>query len=294
MKKSKWSLNKTEVRLLQKLQGRQLTLSELALELSKSANRVSETVNHLETMGLVRKERKGSHKFVFIPKTPLGESLSVLITEEPMLNLEALFSGSGLLVLPLLLKPGYSAKKLAERTSLSMRTVKGLLPRWKRMGVVLQEKSNYYLNPRFKLLADFLRKYNEHKNLSIMKDRYPEAVIVWQWRDEFIFSSETMLKDRNILPAALTRLDTLEPYFVHSQEYYYYGHEHDEVTEEEALIQALYLDPNNPRIKSFIKERMEHMNNENLIVFAGKYAKKTTIKEVMNKWSRKRNTAKKN
>ncbi|MCK5396784.1 MAG: helix-turn-helix transcriptional regulator [Thermoplasmata archaeon] len=283
MKKSKWSLNKTEVRLLQTLQGRHLTLSELASELSKSANRVSETVNHLETMGLVRKERKGSHKFVFIPKTPFGESLSVLITEEPMLNLEALFSGSGLLVLPLLLKPGYSAKKLAERTSLSMRTVKGLLPRWKRMGVVLQEKTNYYLNPRFKLLADFLRKYNEHKNLSIMKDRYPEAVIVWQWRDEFMLSTETKLKDPDVLPAGLTRLDALKDNLVHTQEYYYYGHADKEITEEEAFMQALYVDPYNPRIKRLISERLRELDSEVFFAYAGKYAKKTAIKELVNK-----------
>ena len=142
MKNKLQSLNKTEVRLLQHLQGRKLTLSELASELSKSMNHVSELVKHLEAVGLAGKERKGTRKYVFIPKTPLGESLSLLMAEQPMLNLETLFSGSGLVLLPLLLKPGYSAKGLAERTSLSLRTVKGLLPRWKRMGVVLQDKTN--------------------------------------------------------------------------------------------------------------------------------------------------------
>ena len=283
MKKTTWSLNKTEVRLLQQLQGRKLSLSELASELSKSMNHVSELVKHLESMSLARKERKGTHKFVFIPKTPLGESLSLLITEEPMLNLEALFSGSGLVLLPLLLKPGYSAKKLAERTSLSIRTVKGLLPRWKRMGVVLQEKSNYHLNPRFRLLADFLRKYNEHKNLSIMKDKYPEAVIVWQWRDEFMFSTETKRKDPDTLPAGLTRLDAFKPSLAHTQGYYYYGHEDSEITEEEAFMQALYVDPYNPRIKRLISDRLRHLDSETFFAYAGKYGKKTAIKEMVNK-----------
>ena len=283
MKKTNWSLNKTEVRLLQQLQGRQLTLSELASELSKSANRVSETANHLEALGLVRKERKGTNKLVFIPKTPLGESLSVLITEEPMLNLETLFSGSGLVILPLLLKPGYSAKELAARTSLSIRTVKGLLPRWKRMGVVLQEKSNYHLNSRFRLLIDFLKKFNEHKNLSIMKDRYPEAVIVWQWRDEFMLSTETKLKDSNVLPAGLTRLDELKSHLAHTQQYYYYGHSDKEISEEEAFMQALYIDPYNPRIKRLISERLRELDSEAFFNCAGKYAKKTAIKDLVTK-----------
>ncbi len=281
MKNKQWSLNKTEVRLLQQFQGRHLTLSELASELSKSMNHVSELVKHLEAMGLVRKERKGTRKFVFIPKTPLGESLSLLITEQPMLNLETLFSGSGLVILPLLLKPGYTAKELAERTSLSMRTVKGLLPRWKRMGVVLQVKTNYHLNPRFKFLADFLRKFNEHKNLSIMKDRYPEAVIVWQWRDEFMFSTETKLKDPNVLPAGLTRLDVLKSHLAHTQEYYYYGHADKEISEEEAFMQALYVDPYNPRIKKLIRERLRELDSELFFNYAGKYAKKTLIKDLV-------------
>ena len=240
-------------------------------------------MNHLETMGLVRKEKKGIYKLVFIPKTSLGESLSLLITEQPMLNLETLFSGSGLVMLPLLLKPGYSAKELTERTSLSTRTVKGLLPRWKRMGVLLQEKTNYQLNPRFKLLAEFLRKFNEHKNLSIMKENYPEAVIVWQWRDEFLFSIDKTLNDPNALPAGLTRLDELNTSLAHTQQYYYYGYADTEVSEEEAFMQALYVDSYNPRIKNLISERLRELDSATFFNYAGKYAKKTAIKDLVKK-----------
>ena len=278
MKETRWSMNKTEVRLLRVLQGRQLALSELALELSKSLPTVSQRVKHLVALGLVEKGRQGSNMLVSIPKTPLGESLSLLVAEEAMLNLETLFSDSGLLILPLLLKPGYSAKELAERTSLSMRTVKGLLPRWKRMGVVLQEKSNYQLNPRFKFLADFLSKFNQYRNLSIMKDRYPEAVIVWQWRDEFMFSTEEELEDPDAIPAGLTRLDSFEANLAHTHDYYYYGHADDEITEEEAFMQALYVDPYNPRIKDLISQRLRHLDDNAFFSYAGKYGKKTMVK----------------
>ncbi|MDO9536937.1 MAG: hypothetical protein Q7J68_01295, partial [Thermoplasmata archaeon] len=179
--------------------------------------------------------------------------------------------------------PGYSVKELAERTSLSLRTVKGLLPRWKRMGVVLQEKTNYHLNPRFKFLADFLRRFNECKNLSIMREKYPEAVIVWQWRDEFMLSTETKLKDPNILPAGLTRLDVLKSRLAHTQEYYYYGHAEKEISEEEAFMQALYVDPYNPRIKRLISERLSELDSEVFFDRAGKYANKTAIKDLVNK-----------
>ena len=283
MEKLRWSLRKTEVQLLRLLQGNRLTLTELASELSKSMPTVSEAVKHLELLGMVEKERKGTKVTVAMPKTPLGESLSLLIAEQPMLNLETLFSGSGLAMLPLLLKPGYSAKELAERTSLSLRTVKGLLPRWKRMGVVLQEQSNYQLNPRFTLLANFLGKFNEHKNLCIMKDNYPEGVIVWQWRDEFFFSIDAKLNDPNALPAGLTRLDELKSGLAHGQQYYYYGRADKAISEEEAFMQALYVDPYNPRIKNLISKRLGDFDSEAFFNYAGKYAKKNAIKDLVRK-----------
>jgi biotin operon repressor len=283
MEKPRWSLRKTEVQLLRLLQGKKLTLAELASELSKSLSTVSEAVKHLEMLGMVEKEKHGPNVMVTLPKTPLGESLSLLIAEQPMLNLETLFSGSGLVILPLLLKPGYSAKDLAERTTLSLRTAKGLLPRWKRMGVVLQEQSNYQLNPRFKLLANFLGKFNEHKNLCTMKENYPEGVIVWQWRDEFLFSIDAKLNDPNALPAGLTRLDELKSGLAHSQQYYYCGHADKEISKEEAFMQALYVDPYNPRIKNLISEHLRSFDSEAFFSYAGKYAKKNAIKDLVRK-----------
>ena len=260
-----------------------MTLAELASELSKALPTVSEAAKHLELLGMVEKERHGPNVMVAMPKTPLGESLSLLIAEEPMLNLETLFSGSGLVILPLLLKPGYSAKGLAQRTSVSLRTVKGLLPRWKRMGVVLQEQNNYQLNPRFRLLANFLGKFNEHKNLCIMKKNYPEGVIVWQWRDEFLFSIDAKLNDPNALPAGLTRLDELKAGLAHSQQYYFYGHADKAISEEEAFMQALYVDPYNPRIKNLIRGRLRKFDSKAFFNYAGKYAKKNVIKDLVRK-----------
>ncbi len=264
------------------LRGKKLPVSELAAALSKSSSWTSEYVEHLESLGLLEKKRKNNKVFVSIPKTPLGESLSVLISEEPMLNLETLFAGSGLTILPLLLKPGYSARELATRTSLSMRTVKGILPRWRRMGVVLLEDGKYCISYRYKLLSDFLRKYSEHKNVCFLGERFPEAVIVWQWRDEFMFSIEQQIADPDFLPAGLSRLDSINFNLAHTQEYYCYYIGKDTVSEEEALIQALYVDGKNPRIKRHFKKQLNYIDQQKLQKYAGKYGLKTTIKKMVN------------
>lgn len=283
IKELKWSMNKTEVQALRTLQGKKMSVSELAMNLSKSLSWTSECVNHLKYLGFLEKERKKEYNnvFVSISRTPLGESLSVLKSEEPMLNLEAIFAGSGLKLMPLLLKPGYSARALVARTSLSVRTVKGVLPRWRKMGVVLLDNGIYYVNPRYKLLSDFLRKFSEHKNICFLNEKNPEAVIVWQWRDEFMFSMDHQITDSDFLPAGLSRLDSLTSNLLHTQEYYCYDVGKGQVSEEEALVQALYSDRNNPRIARNLKTQISNVDQEILLKYAGKYGLKRIIKELV-------------
>ena len=276
MGKTRPTLNRTEIEMLKILPGRKLTVSEASEELSRSLSWTSEMTDHLEALGLLTKERVGNHTSVSIPKTPLGESLSVLIAEEPMLNLETLLADSGLLILPLLLKPGYSAKDLAARTSLSIRTVKGLLPRWRRMGVVLLEKGIYYINLRFRTLIDFLQKYNEHRNISFLKKKYPGAVIVWQWRDEFMVSVDFNIKDQKFSPAALSALDSD---LIHTKEYFYYGP--NIITQEETLVQALYVDHRNPRVKRYVRSMLTQADIKEILKSAEKYDMITEVSELI-------------
>ncbi len=276
MGKTRLSLNQTEIEILKMLPCRKLTVSEASEELSISLSWTSEVTDHLEILGLLTKERVGTHTSVSMPKTPLGESLSVLITEERMLNLETLLANSGLLVLPLLLKPGHTVKELVVKTSLSVRTVKGLLPRWRRMGVVLLENGIYYINPKFRTLIDFLQRYNEHRNISFLKEEHPEAMIVWQWRDEFMIAVDHDIKDQRFSPAALSALDSD---LFHTKEYFYHGK--DEISLEEALVQALYVYHRNPRVKRYVSSMLTKANIEDTSKFAKKYDMMREVSELI-------------
>ncbi len=46
-------------------------------------------------------------------------------------------------------------------------------------------------------------------------------------------------------------------------------------------MQALYVDPYNPRIKNLISERLRGLDSETFFDYAGKYAKKTAIKDLV-------------
>lgn len=149
------------------------------------------------------------------------------------------------------------------------------------MGVVLLNDGKYLINPRYKLLADFLRKFSEYKNTCFLNAIFPQAVIVWQWRDEFVFSIEQKIDDSGFLPAGISRLDDLDYNLMHTHEYYCYRVDKIIVSEEEALVQALHIDPNNPRIKRLFKIHIDSINKDTLFEYANKYGLKTKIREIV-------------
>ena len=150
-------LNETEIKILKSIQKEPKTISQLAHALDKNPSWISRSANHLQDLGFVINERVGKSIFVNITKGPLGNSISTLISEEPMLNIERILTGSGLKILPLVLRPGNRANEIALRSSLSLRTIKDFLSRFRKMGVITLKNGVYVLNDRHNFLViDFL------------------------------------------------------------------------------------------------------------------------------------------
>jgi len=82
----------------------------------------------------------------------------------------------------------------------------------------------------------------------------PGALIVWQWRDEYLLSNDGRVDQPHLLSAGPTRLEELGYDILHSREYYFHHPLIDVVSEEEALVQSLRTDPNNPRMERFVIE----------------------------------------
>lgn len=269
----KEKINITELRILISILKGSRTISQLANALSKDPSWISRNVNHLQELGFVIEKREGKSIFIAIIKNPLGNSFHNLISEEPMLNIERILTGSGLKILPLLLKPGNSANEIVQRSSLSLRTVKGLLSLWRKMGVVTLIKGVYVINERHKPLINFIKYFSYNTLIRYLKDSYPDATIVWHWRDEFIFAIEHPIHDKRFLSAATTRLYELKYEIITNKEYYFHNPLVKTLSEEEALIQSYFLNPGNPRIPRLINKAMKKgkIKKEILLEFARKY-----------------------
>lgn len=266
-------LNKNEIKILLTLIKHPGTVSQLAKALGVGRSWISKSVEHLRELGFVSVKRKGKSMFIEIVRNPLGDSFVALVSEEPLLSIEKVLAGSGLKILPLLVNPGNSADEITLRSSLSLRTVKGLLSRWRKMGVVTLSRGVYVINDRHKPLINFIKYYSYHAIIRYLKESYPDAAIVWHWRDEYIFTIEQPIKDKRFISAATTRLHELNYDIVSSKEYYFHNPLLRKMSDEEALVQSYLLNPGDPRIPRIINEgiKIGKVHEEALLEFARKY-----------------------
>lgn len=272
-------LNKTEIKILISIQKEPMTISQLACALDKNPSWISRSVNHLQDLGFVINERVGKSIFVTITKGPLGNSISTLISEEPMLNIERILTDSGLKILPLVLRPGNRANEIALRSSLSLRTIKDFLSRFRKMGVVTLKNGVYVLNESHKPLINLVEHFSYHQIIRYLKNSYSGAIIVWYWRDEFIFSTDQQIQDKRFISAATTRLHELNYDIITTKEYYFHNPILKTMSEEEALIQSYLLNPGNPRIPRLIKDSINkgRVNKKSLFKYARKYGLKKKV-----------------
>jgi predicted transcriptional regulator len=275
-------LNKNEIKILINIQKGPMSISQLADALKNNISWISRSVNHLKTLGFVDVKRVGRRVHVNLNEGPMGASIRTLISEESMVNIEVVLSGSGIKILPLILNPGNKAEEIAKRSSLSLRTVHGLQSRLRKMGIVTLTNGVYILSKRHKPLIDFIKLYAYNSIIKFLKNLFPNASIIWHWRDEFMFSIEEPITDHRFIPAATSRLRELKYDIIVSKEYYLYDPFLKRVSEEEALIQSYLIDTENPRLVRMIKNGIKNKNIDinSLLDYAKKYNIMKKVEEI--------------
>ena len=267
-------LNITEIDIINLIGENKLTISQISQRINKSLSWVSECVSYLEKIDFIEIERKGLSKFV----SPSSKSVSIKLQNlfnETNLNLYKILANSGLMILPLLLRPGSTIKNIENKTFLSYKTIKNILTLWEGMGVVIFDNKTriYSFNSIQKYLIKFVRDYSESRNSRILRLTISKGTIVWQWRDEFIISISNEINHPNFVSSAMTRLSELGYDLLYTVYYYYFSTSSEKIDSEEAFIHSLRIDPNNPRIKRLLLKEIKDskLNIELLFYYAKKY-----------------------
>ena len=278
-------LHRTHLDILECVLTEERTVSEIASHVGRSVPWTSECVHHLVGMDLVVKNKDGLEVRVRRASNELSRSLEMLMVEAPMLNLPVMLDKAGLRLLPVLLDPGATAREVSRRTGLSMPTIRNKIRVWRGMGVVVRETGSkrYRINKAHRELRSFVVHYSRWYNGRTLGDVLPEALIVWQWRDEYLFSIDERVDLPGFPSAGPSRLEELGYEVLHLREYYFHHPFIDVVSEEEALVQSLRTDPNNPRIERFIVEGVENRGADAraILEFGRKYGLKKALEKVV-------------
>ena len=144
------------------------------------------------------------------------------------------------------------------------------------MGILTLKDGVYAIDPAHNILSAFAQSWAEHVNSTILKEKNPNAVIVWQWRDDFIFTSDGRVSDDSFKPAGPTRLEELNYDIIGRTYYYQYSPGETDVSEAEALVQTVMIDPLNPRPLRHL--RNAKVSRDELAKFAEKYGLKLDLK----------------
>ncbi len=268
-------LHRTHLEILGFVHKMERTVSQIAKHIHKSISWTSECVNHLIGMDLLEKRKEGLGVFVGPAKNELSQSLAILMFEAPMIDLSKVLGKAGLTILPVLVDPGITANEITQRTGLSMPTIRTVLRKWRGMGIVVRERETkrYTIHHSQKELRSFILRYSQWFNRRMLGNVLPGALIIWQWRDEYLFSIEHRIDLSDFLSAGPTRLEELGYDILHLREYYLHRPEYDEVGQEEALVQSLMTDPNNPRMLRFIREGIDNRgaDSQTILEFGEKY-----------------------
>ena len=249
-------LSASDLRIFEAVLAGELASGRIAKAIGLSPSYTSECLRRLLGMGLISTQRKGITVFVRPSKSALAAALALLMKECSGLDVSKVLTGPGLALLPLLLPPGKTAQELVPAARLSQMTVMERIRLWRGMGLVIREKGTglYKLAPGQRELADFALRYAEDRDRRMLAGKIPGALILWRGPDGILFSVDAGTPVKGFARAGPNALE--EP-IVHSRDYYIGGQPHRRVSQDEALVQTLLVDPSNPRVRRMLRKRAE-------------------------------------
>jgi len=248
-------LSRWDLRIFETVLSGDKASGAIAKALGLSPSYTSECIKRLVGMGLVEVRRAGLSALVRPAKGGAATSLARLVKEGSGLDLPKVLAGPGLAILPHLLAPGMTANELIEAVSLSRMTVMERIRLWRGMGLVVRDRptGRYRLAPGQSGLAEFIASYSEERIRNAAAEAAAGAILLWHGPEGFLFSVDAGTPVKGFAPAGPSALGAR---VATSRDYYLAGRRR-RISQNEALVQTLLIDPQNPRVRRMIRVRAE-------------------------------------
>ena len=120
----------------------------------------------------------------------------------------------------------------------------------KTRGIITQNAS---INPRFKILSDFLDEYQKFFLRKIVAAVSRDAVILWQKNEEFLMRAPVTVQrvPKDFLKTATSVFEQYDLPLFSESEIYLYSKDKKEIRPEDAILHTLLIEPNSTRYTTY-------------------------------------------
>lgn len=276
-------LSSTDIEILVELTRNDKTIGSLTEMMGLSPATVSGSVSHLSELGLISVDKKGRSKLLHLIKNELGDGFRSFILQNPNVDPVKLFHGKGLLIMTTFIGHGSSIKEIIKRIKLSRSTVNRNLRKWKRMGVIWKRGhgGRFTINRNYPDLNIFLIRFSRHWLAINIIEELGDPLIIFNDGETVIFTYEGELAQGKYKPAAYTLLADNGFDVISTVDYYQFRPGLEDVSVLEAIIQAIRIDPLNPRPRKILHQYLK--DNDTEIDLLMEYGKKYGIEDILKK-----------
>lgn len=165
------------------------SISELAKEMNKSENWVSEIISKLEKEGFVIKQRIGLKKRILLSMAPHAHLFREMIYKQIPVDYSEFMYGEKIRILSFISDSPKTTECIAKELNISRKYVQNTIPEFLKRGMLSKQKHMLLITRKgWPLLVDFLLAYRNYSELN--------AGILWKFEDEIIFlvNKETEIK----------------------------------------------------------------------------------------------------
>ena len=181
-----------ELEVLAALDG-EATVSELADELERSVNYVSELVNRVEAKGLVHTYRSGKTKRIKRSDANAVELFEAFLQQYSHIPFPELLGGATFRILYYLDSPA-SAADLADLAGVHRSTVHRALSPLLDRGIVYKTDGAYIVNDAFENLVTLARAFAHLRNRTRVEAHVSSDTSLWESLEEFLVQTEAEIE----------------------------------------------------------------------------------------------------
>ena len=270
-----------ELRMLAALDS-ESTVSELADELDRSVNYVSELVERADEKGLVHTRRSGKTKRVQRSDAKAVELFDTFVQQYSHIPFPELLGGATLRALYYLNSPA-SATDLADLVGVHRSTVHRALSPLQDRGILYKSDGKYVVNDEFEELVTLAREFAHLRNRNRVKDHVDSYTILWESLDEFLVQTNEEIESDAFLVTGPERFQTFDlPLLARQRRYYLYSESKDDISAAELCCHMLAIDEG-ARSRSYclLLLTSEDVDQDELLSLAERYEVRTIVVDLL-------------